>query len=422
MDEKNNIDDAPELVWNNEPAEKPLLGDNRGASDAAAIAQTNNVSTVPIKPIATDGLVPEPKKIETKAPVKTYYHAVQDAMKDGQGGTMASVLAEVRARDQEKENKSVLSKKNLLFLGLGVLLIIGALLILWQVFGSRVNSLVPIEQGAEIQSLVPADAHVAIDITDASYSKIVALTKQAIEENGGEFQNLTHLYFTKDTPRGPARVLLGTLLSDLGIDLPADLARGIRNDFMFGMYTTTTDHPFLVFDVDSFDRAFFGMQEWETTMLDDIKGIFAIREEYLLPGAYTRPFEEQLVINKQMRVLSVPQIIEVEEEVPVESVAADFVNFFGSNITFDITEEDLAIAQGEGVTFEGMDNLNPVQLAEMIVGDSEPTYATRIVKKESEAEPILFYTFLDEKILVLTTSQDVIAEINTRLAERQLFE
>jgi hypothetical protein len=382
MNEQQNPNDIPELVWDDVPVKKTLRGDNR------------------------------------RAVVHTLHDDVERAMNHGQGGTMASILEEVRRQKKEKSNKFAFSKKNLVYLLASAGLIIAAGLVIWFVFRSAFVKTVPIEQGVQVPSIVPADQDAAIDITEASSFKIAGLAEEAINNNENIFEELTHLYFTKNTDRGLGRVTLGTLVSDLEIELPARLASGLSNDFMFGVFTTTDDHSFLVLEVRSFDRVFAGMKDWEQDMLDDLKGLLAIDETLLAPESFTEQFTDKLIDNKNMRVLSVPQLVQRTEQVPVESLAEEFVGLFSESATATIADDEDTPPESEGLGVLSEEEL----LGFLTVEGVEPRFTTRTVTELGAPKIALAYSFLSERLLVIATDPVAIDEIKERLADRQIFE
>lgn len=374
------------------------------------------------------------KPIESpKAPVKSYHSDMEHVMREGKGGTMASVLEDAREDEAIHENKSVTSKKNLVFLGLSVMFIALGAALLWFFVLADTFKRIPVEQTVPmVPSLVSADLQAGIDITGASPSKIETLAQQAIAQNEAGFQQMTHLYFKEGAGQNVVRANRKRVFQGLGITLPGALNQALTDDFMYGLYSLNKDYPFLVFNVSSFDRAFAGMREWEPTMLDDLKGLFAVEKELLDPSSFLKTFEDKLLLNKNMRVLSVPRIIEIEELIPVIPLIDDVV-----------TDKEMPTEDIEGVPEEsGLaepaapeelewpepeeeklpdDEDGPVQIINEI---TEPIqeFQSVMVKELGPEEPVLIYTFLNEKTLIITSSPDVIAEINERLANRQIFQ
>jgi hypothetical protein len=62
--------------------------------------------------------------------------------------------------------------------------------------------------------------------------------------------------------------------SALEASVPEELLRAIANDFFFGFHTVDENAPLIIIPVESYERAFAGMLEWERTMNADLTPIF----------------------------------------------------------------------------------------------------------------------------------------------------
>lgn len=242
------------------------------------------------------------KKVPEKI-VHTYHDDIERAMAEGEGGTMASVLEEDRMQKKEKINKSFFSKKNLLFLGIGFILLILSLGILWYVLEPMKNKNVVVEKTTLAPSLVRTDTEASLTLDESSPFKLQTLVREIVESDSGDLE-MRHIYFTEQRAGNLIRTNRSETFEALNLTLPQTLLQGLSEDFMFGTYKTENGtHPFFVFRVSSFDRAFVGMGEWETVLLDTLKNIFALDETLLSPESFLVPFESELVRNKNVRVL-----------------------------------------------------------------------------------------------------------------------
>lgn len=361
-DDNNNNQDKPlsEELWNDF-----LPADTSSENLENSEKQKTLESTVEQK-IPETSISGEEKKPATpshQSEVHTYYKDMQSAMERAQSGTLAGALRESRESDDEKKSKSAFSQQNLLFIGLGALLFVLGLMIFGYIFTRNQTQEVVVQRTAQVSSLVPADIAQEISTVNASRFKIFDLIEIAFRENttSGTLQNL---YFSDEVNNQRVRLDTVNFLGKVAITPPATFQRSLDDDFMFGSYRFKQEtYPFLIFKVNSFDRAFDGMNEWEQNLLDDMKDVFALPTYQITSKALAEPFTDRVVQNNTTRALFVPK-----------------------DRVYD----------------------------ENVVLSEEESYA-------DNQDIILLYSFINEKTLVITTRPEVLLEIKQRIAEQQIF-
>ena len=92
----------------------------------------------------------------------------------------------------------------------------------------------------------------------------------------------------------------------LGTHAPDDLMRALGDTFFFGIHTTDKNTPILLFTVNSYDRAFAAMLEWESTMNGDLAPIFTavpLMTRNATGTPQQRVFSDEVMRNYDVRVL-----------------------------------------------------------------------------------------------------------------------
>jgi hypothetical protein len=320
-----------------------------------------------------------PQAPHASGAVRSYFSDMDRVMKEGQTGTMAKVLERAREEKTKKERFSPTSRKNIIFIALGLTLLIAGIGVLAYIVGNiGITKTVDVREEMVVPSLVRAEHHAGIDLANTSPGKATALTKEALREINGDSQ-INHLYFTDINVGQLVRLGSVSLFQKFGITIPARLAQSLNNNFMYGVYAYDgKKEPFLVFTTNSFDRTFAGMREWEPNLLDDLKGIFNIPTQRLNPDTFENTFTSRVLENQNVRVL-------VENSAPTPDKESP--------------EEDTKEEGDESQPINNQDLFTPV----------------------NQNDILLMYTFLNENVLIITTQSDVITELNKRIGTQQIF-
>ncbi len=106
------------------------------------------------------------------------------------------------------------------------------------------------------------------------------------------------------TAAGQAPISKDELLLLLAPNADPSLIRAFNEPYAFGFHMLTNKEPFLILSVNSYDYAYAGMLAWESTMADDLAGIFYTAEPAAAGGPPpARTFSDAVIANKDVRVL-----------------------------------------------------------------------------------------------------------------------
>lgn len=112
-------------------------------------------------------------------------------------------------------------------------------------------------------------------------------------------KTIKYIYFTD----GKRLLPFNYLRQILALNLPGDLNRALKDDFMFGVYNSQNSEPrrFLILTNNFFERAFSGLLQWEKTMVSDLAPLLLTAVPSIAPGQL---FGDKVVRNKDSRLIT----------------------------------------------------------------------------------------------------------------------
>ncbi len=101
---------------------------------------------------------------------------------------------------------------------------------------------------------------------------------------------------------------LAEFLVALHAQAPDDLLRALSDQFFFGIHSADVPSPIFIIPVTSYDRAFAGMLEWESSIDGQLSPPFKVVSPYLLAQSTSslpalRTFQDAIMKNYDIRVL-----------------------------------------------------------------------------------------------------------------------
>lgn len=176
----------------------------------------------------------------------------------------------------------------------GVVLIAGALGLIAFAYLNR-DSLLPLSTGSSISSLPGS----YIETDDTQLISIPADTPPALIRQGfRQFADNAKLslglmlrFFVVNpvtgstTSSGATPMSAQDFLALIAPEAPQELTRALAPDFMLGVHAFDGNQPFLIFKTDSYAQAFAGMLSWEETMQQDLTPPFTRQVSPHLSGA-----------------------------------------------------------------------------------------------------------------------------------------
>ncbi len=165
------------------------------------------------------------------------------------------------------------------------------------------------------------------------------------------------------------------LFSILNTNIPGNAIRAFGPNFMFGFYGINGNQPFILISLNSFENAYAGMLEWEKDMNTDVGAIFS------------------------------PSAVALTQYVPINTPAVASTSGV-KNVIATGTTAVTTIA-----------NLGPASDSQF--GDVTIQNKDARVLKNSRAETILLYSFINQNTLLITSNESVLSAMIGKFTQQQ---
>jgi hypothetical protein len=275
------------------------------------------------------------KPSEKPKGLRTYASDMAEAVRTNEMSVVKIAMAEKKKQEQNYENFSPTSGKNLFFTYASIFLIVCAVGVAGYFFFKNRNIIPKVAtNNNEIKSIVYSDDSKGFDVTGVSKEGLGQTIKNEVVKPTSAPGDIINLYFSQTI--NAKRYLLDSesFLNMLGSSAPGSFIRSIGKEFMLGIHQAQKPEPFLVFTVNSYENAFSGMLEWEKKIMDNFFLMYNISiggdQAYLL----TKKFEDKVVQNQDVRVLN---------DIKGDSVL--LYSFIGNNKYLVITTNEITLVE-----------------------------------------------------------------------------
>lgn len=258
-----------------------------------------------------------PEKTVDMQNIRTFQSDVANAVKTDNVSLIKIALAEKKRQERQGTLDSVLqvqeSSNTGVFIGIAAVLVIFAAGALFLYFALKTETVVP-DTGL-VSISVPAfetEKNVDIDIRNKDSNDIERLL-QAEKTAELPIGSIERVRFTATNELGATRELSAEeWLAFMRVRAPSSLLRSFEPGFIYGIYSITPRDSFIILKILSYDNAYAGMLEWETSMEDDIGGVIVNKKldvigEDGLTSTTTQQennvFVDRVISNKDTRVL-----------------------------------------------------------------------------------------------------------------------
>lgn len=401
-------------------------------------------------------------------PMQTMYEDISETINTANAKYMADMLRKERSRETGQRARRRRLRAKIAFGILGIALVIIGVVLVRRGIDFEPPA-IQIEQKVQIPSLVPADKEAPF-VTDDIANVFAANERigQLVSSLEVPQRHVLNIYPKHTTITG-ARLLNREQFLDLfEIDLPAELASALNEGYMYGKVGGEAQAAFLLLSVASIDRAFVGMREWEDAMIADLEGLLVVREDVRQPSLYLRAFRDDTIDNYPVRVLEAPRVVRearttqvterlqapTQHALPPASVAR-IQDINDTSIIFAEPDEFIqALEVGDIITAAATPLSGPFirQIEDFILIDGTLAIQTRSLKprelianvpegaevvllpgqdgelqrfvqyekeevtyQEYEDVPVLYYLFLDNEHVLITTGMEATELLGARI-------
>ncbi len=233
--------------------------------------------------------------------VKTYAEDMAGALENTGGGMIKNIIHGEALHEVERKNLSPESTQNKIFILVGFVFILAAIVTLFFFLPRKDVAIVPIQK--QFTPLIFNDRITLVEVKNLSKEKIVQKVTTELGKLNIKDGGIGGAYLTLDkTPVG-LRKFIEITESNF---LPGDV-RLVDDNFLIGVVKNDAAEPdrefFMLIKINSLADVFGPIHDWEKKMFEDLYGFFGIKlspdTKYLL----TKSFEDSIVENKNARVL-----------------------------------------------------------------------------------------------------------------------
>jgi hypothetical protein len=238
--------------------------------------------------------------------VETYAEDMAKVIEDDKEGLVKKIIHGEEEHQEEKKNLSPESKKNKLFMLIGILLMFLALGTLSYFFFFK----------KDINTVPVAKQFVPIIFNDKStFIEVLGFNKDEITQsilnqvNATEVQNggVEGIYLTENKQIIGLRRFITLVKSNF---IPGDNTLFVNDNFLMGVVNSgatsaraTREGFFILLKVRSTADIFDALRAWETNLLTDLHGFLGINISKDTNYLFTKSFEDGIVENKNARML-----------------------------------------------------------------------------------------------------------------------
>ena len=243
-----------------------------------------------------------PKKIGM---VKTYVEDMTKAIEKNEGGMIRKIIQEQEEREEVKKNVSPESKRNKLFMLIGLVLILAAFFVVTFLIILQ-NQISTVSVAPQVAPIIFTDQNQSVEIAQLNKNEIAQMVFNEVNATNVKNGGVERLYLTEN------KNIIGfrRFFTLLKANLTPNQVVPISDNFLIGIYngdnTNTIGNGgslFFLLKTASFADVFPVMQSWESNMFSDLHGLFGVNisadTNYLL----TKDFDDGIVGNKNARIL-----------------------------------------------------------------------------------------------------------------------
>jgi len=279
------------------------------ATPYSSVSEIKNESLIKSDNIAST----EDAQAQNKQIIRTYKSDVEETIQTNHLSSINIAMAESskmigQTAQAEKETKNAVINKSILILSL--LLILGGALaflvpqILIQIQYSTKPVLV---ETISPRSIMTVDLEEKINIKDTNQNRIGTTLKERIEQSATRLGQVKNIFLTEGSGTEEELTTSSKFLELIQANTPDKILRTLKDQYMFGLHNYNGNQSFLILKVGSYDIAFSGMLDWETTLWQDFKELFNLQTDQTTSSSSLaidmHTFQDATFNNKDCRII-----------------------------------------------------------------------------------------------------------------------
>jgi hypothetical protein len=359
----------------------------------------------------------EPKSKIVISPLRTYADDIKNTINDN-GLSMSKIaMAEARKREaQEKieEEVSPTSNKNKKIIGISLGILLLAVL---GVFGAWYFAGVKKAQDIastplHMQSIIPYDEEFVVLLDTQERSKIVEGSNSAKKQSYDKNTAVVYIPIMQSSGTTTSPISTEKLLSLLQTRAPLAMVRSLGASFMFGLNRNTGQtNPFLILTSDSFNQMYAGMLEWEPAMADDIGDLFFTKDDLVETPAVASTSD------------AIKAVVSSSLTVSTSTSATSSLITASTSTPQTFAEQNLG---GQASTVPEMNFIEQKAFKSRYIIANSLVFKDEVlnnkdmrVLRTTSGKPLMYYTFINDKIVLIAKDFKTLDEVIKRLATSQ---
>jgi hypothetical protein len=354
----------------------------------------------PLNALAEQATKEEQKKqifAPSRGGLRTLEGDIQEAIQERNASTASMVMAEqaktaTAISQPQKQRPSNFNKKIFIILVSIILVILGLGGAYYLYLQSPLApSAGAVQKPSAIPSIVSTDAQKTLDLTGLTSGAARAATEKAISNVAASDGSILQIIPVEKGSDGSVGIINASdFISLLNLPAPDVLSRSLNNQWMLGTYNDNgTASPFMILTDNFFQNAYAGMISWENTMPDDFVNIFG----------YTNKVNNQQVAS--VRALSTSTLL-------TSSSSSSATTSSATSTLSTSTLPVYALPPASYFNIQG-------SWRDGVIENKDVRAFYR-----PDGTMLILYSFVDNNTIIITASENALAEIINRL-EKQTF-
>ncbi len=230
--------------------------------------------------------------------IQTYAEDMAKVIEEDQTGLVKKVIHGEEEHEQEQKNLSPQSKKNQVFMFLGLLFILVGLTTLYYFFLGREVPTVPVEE--QFVPLIFNDSSTSIEVSGFTKDEIAQAVYNAVNGTLVKKGGVEGIYLILNKRDIGLREFV-TLIK--GNFVPGGNKLFVQDNFLMGVVNAEAKDFFILLKVRSTADIFGSLRNWEGKMFFDLQKFFGVNVSTETKYLLTKNFEDGIIQNKNARIL-----------------------------------------------------------------------------------------------------------------------
>lgn len=236
-------------------------------------------------------------------PIHTFASDLADVIKSGQGSAAKIAIAEANKKQTTTIDKNPISKKNIIFISIGVLLLILSILLIGYAVYKNTIKTVPIQEEIKVvTSLVRVDTQTVVDMSGLSKVGGYDIVTKILKNAKPRLNTLEQFYLVDKNPT-PVLLTPKDFIDRLELKAPEELKRTLGPTLTMGVHAFSGNGPFILVQVDSYPTAFSAMLVWEQTLFQELYQLFSIDISGDRKYLFDSRFRDVVILNQDTRAI-----------------------------------------------------------------------------------------------------------------------